>query len=80
MAKRTVTATTYLKCEDCGNVVQIHRKRSKLKEKNHLKHMYCYKCKDKTGHIEEKEDVFLPEWIRERDRKEEEAEKAGDFK
>lgn len=63
---KTRTAETYLKCttEDCGNVVQIHRKRSKMREKNHVKHMYCFKCKETTAHVEEKEDLFLPEWLR----------------
>jgi hypothetical protein len=61
---RTKTKDTYLECEVCENVVTIHRKRSKMKEKNHLKHMYCYKCKEVTGHVEIKEDVFLPDWLR----------------
>jgi hypothetical protein len=61
---RTATKDTYLECEVCENLVTIRRKRSKMKEKNHKKHMYCYKCKEVTAHIEVKEDAFLPEWLR----------------
>jgi hypothetical protein len=62
---KTRTSQTHLSCSCCSNVVSIHRKRSKMKEKNHVKHMYCWKCKETTAHIEVKEDVFLPEWLRE---------------
>lgn len=65
MGKRT--KETFLKCPECDNVVTIHRRRSKLKVKNHIKDLYCYKCKDTTKHIELKEDLFLPEWLREED-------------
>lgn len=61
---KTSTIPTYLECSCCKNVQQIHRKRSKGREKNHIKHMYCYRCKETTAHIEKKEDLFLPEWLR----------------
>lgn len=60
---KTRTAPTHLQCPVCGNIVTIHRKRSKMRGKNHTKHMYCYKCQEVTGHIELREDVFLPKWL-----------------
>ncbi|AMQ66570.1 ribosome associated inhibitor A; zinc finger domain [Bacillus phage Shbh1] len=62
---KTKTAPTHLKCPKCNNTQTIYRKRSKLRGKNHIKHMYCFQCKETTGHIEVKEDIFLPEWLRE---------------
>lgn len=59
------TAATQLQCEKCHNVQTIHRKRSKMREKNHHKHLYCFKCKETTKHIEVKEDVYLPGWLKE---------------
>lgn len=61
---KTKTKATYLECEVCQNVVTIRRKRSKMREKNHIKHMYCYKCKEVHAHIETKDDVFLPDWLK----------------
>lgn len=66
---KTKTAATFLQCKGCRNVTQIHRKRSKMREKNHIKHMYCYKCKEVKPHIEVKEDIFLPQWLREEENK-----------
>ncbi|QEG13573.1 hypothetical protein MARVELLAND_42 [Bacillus phage vB_BspM_MarvelLand] len=60
---KTKTCSTYLQCTECTNVVKIYRKKSRLKEKDHVKHMYCYKCKVITAHLEVKEDVFIPSWI-----------------
>lgn len=56
------TIATQLKCPQCGNIAPIQRKRGKQREKGHTKHMYCYKCKEITGHIEIKDDAFVPEW------------------
>lgn len=36
-----------------------------MREKNHHKHLYCFKCKETTKHIEVKEDVYLPGWLKE---------------
>lgn len=62
---KTRTSPTHLQCPQCDNPVTIHRKRSKMREKNHVKHMYCFKCKEVTGHVEVKDDIFLPEWLKE---------------
>ena len=61
---RTKTKDTYLECEVCKNIATIRRKRHKMRENNHTKHMYCFKCKETTAHIEKKEDLFLPDWLK----------------
>lgn len=66
-SRRVVTKQTFLKCSCCGNVNTIFRKRHKMKEKNHVKHMYCYKCKEITKFIEVKEDIFLPKWLQKKE-------------
>jgi len=65
--RKTKTKPTYLECENCKNVVTIQRRLSKMHGHNHVKHMYCYKCKQVTPHIEKKEELFFPEWIKESD-------------
>lgn len=64
---RTRTASTHLECPECNNVVTIHRKKSKMKSKNHTKHLWCFKCKKMTGHIEVKDEAFLPDWLKDRE-------------
>lgn len=41
-----------LECLDCGNVQAIWRKRSRLKELGHVKHLWCVDCRDRTKHRE----------------------------
>ena len=65
VGSKTRTAQTFLQCSCCGNINPIFRKRSKMKGKNHIKHMYCYKCKEVTAHVEVKEEAFYPEWVKE---------------
>lgn len=65
VGSKTRTAQTFLQCSCCGNINPIFRKRSKMKVKNHIKHMYCPVCKDVRAHIEVKEDIFIPKWISE---------------
>lgn len=65
VCSKTRTAQTFLQCSCCGNINPIFRKRSKMKVKNHIKHMYCYKCKEVTAHVEVKEEAFYPEWVKE---------------
>lgn len=61
---RRKTAPTQLECPNCKNIQIIQRKRNRMKEKFHIKHFYCYKCKEVTGHVEVKEDVYLPDWLK----------------
>lgn len=45
-----------LRCAVCGNETFIWRKGSKLKEKGHVKHLWCVKCRYRTPHVEVRED------------------------
>lgn len=62
---RTRTAKTHLKCPECNYVQTIHRKKSRMKERHHVKHMWCAFYQEVTGHIEVRDEVFVPKWIRE---------------
>lgn len=48
--------STYLVCKKCSNKVSIFRLSSKQKQQNHIKTLYCYKCKERTKHKESKYD------------------------
>jgi hypothetical protein len=67
----TKTVPAYLECECCSTVTTIRRKTGKVKEREHVKHMYCYKCKEVTAHTEKKEDLFYPQWVKDLQRQEE---------
>lgn len=69
---RTITQKTHLECEECNHVMTIHRRRNRLREYNHVKHMYCPMCEDTTGHIEKKDELFIPSWIDEWQKEQEE--------
>lgn len=45
-----------LRCQSCGNETFIWRRKCKLKEKDHVKHLWCVKCEERTPHIEIRED------------------------
>lgn len=45
-----------LKCMDCGTESYIWRRKSKLKEKAHVKHLWCRCCMERTAHVEVRED------------------------
>lgn len=65
VCSKTRTAQTFLQCSCCENINPIFRKRSKMKKKNHIKHMYCPVCMDVRAHVEVKEEAFYPEWVKE---------------
>ena len=44
--------THYFACLNCGNVIPIPRKTSKLREKNHRKKLFCYRCGCMVNHLE----------------------------
>ena len=46
---------THLKCSVCEETVTIYRRKGYEKKYGHTKHMYCYKCKEETAHIEIKQ-------------------------
>lgn len=50
--RRTKTFRTDLQCRECGTEASIQRRKSLRKEPEHVKHYYCYKCRDTTAHIE----------------------------
>ena len=45
-------AEVTLECRRCGHRAVIWRKRSRLKEPGHVKHLWCAKCEDRTPHVE----------------------------
>ena len=36
----------FFKCPECGTVLTAFKKSSRRTSVNHVKHMYCYKCKE----------------------------------
>ena len=36
----------YFKCPECGTILTAYKKSSRRTSVNHIKHMYCYKCKE----------------------------------
>lgn len=45
-------AEVRLRCQNCGNETMIWRRKGRLKEPNHVKHLWCFKCRDRTAHVE----------------------------
>ena len=41
-------------CSDCGNEFKIPRRSNNLRDKYHIKDLYCANCKKVTKHIEVK--------------------------
>ena len=41
-----------LRCAVCDHETFIWRRRSRLKEKGHVKHLWCTNCKETTPHVE----------------------------
>lgn len=41
-----------LKCGICGNKQIIPRRKNKNRSIGHIKHLWCYICKDLTAHCE----------------------------
>lgn len=52
MRKRHVTERVF-KCECCGNKQIAYKKTSHGTTTGHVKHMWCFKCKDRTAHIQQ---------------------------
>ena len=51
---RSYTVISDLICSECGNLFRIPRHADKLKEKYHIKDIYCPVCKKVTKHVEVK--------------------------
>lgn len=52
--KRNIEETE-LRCMECNNKQKIQRWQGYKKKEGHIKHLYCFKCKDTTAHEEIKE-------------------------
>lgn len=50
MRKRNNMIITNLKCEECDNVFNIPRKNGDKRGKGHVKHVWCFICKETTAH------------------------------
>ena len=42
----------FLRCLKCKNIQTIFRRKGKLREIGHYKHIYCIYCKKRTRHVE----------------------------
>lgn len=52
--KKQAVIISHLKCSKCGHLIPIPRKRGKLRENMHIKHMYCPFCKSEQAFVEDK--------------------------
>ena len=50
--KKQETYMTDLICSNCGNIMTIPVKKGKVREKYHVKDMYCFRCNRETKFIE----------------------------
>ena len=44
-----------LRCAVCDSEQFIWRRRAKLRESGHVKHLWCCECRDRTPHVEVRE-------------------------
>lgn len=42
-------------CEECGTEFPIWRRKSRLKDDDHIKHLYCPTCRKVTAHKQRRE-------------------------
>lgn len=52
MRKRSVTERVF-KCDKCSNKVIAYKKSSHKTAEGHTKHMWCYKCMERTPHTQQ---------------------------
>ena len=65
MGNKHVFVETQLVCMNCGNIVTIQRRISRLKNVGHVKHLFCYKCDSVQKHYEVREvSTFLWKYSR----------------
>ena len=53
-AMTTNMEKTDLVCTQCGTEFYIYRSKGRLREKGHIKDIWCYVCQEVTPHREEK--------------------------
>lgn len=46
-------------CEECGESFPIWRNAGKLKDDEHVKHLWCTCCKKRTAHRQEKSSKYF---------------------
>ena len=46
------TVKSPLVCEECGAEFVIIRTRGRLRERGHIKHVWCHVCREVTAHVE----------------------------
>ena len=49
---RNNTVSSDLICKECGTIMIIPRYKNSMREKYHIKDIYCYNCEKITKHIE----------------------------
>lgn len=54
MKRQQMVGSTFY-CPECGLKMTLPRKRARLPENNHIKHMYCFNCDKEQGFIEKLE-------------------------
>ena len=58
--KRKTTNSTFI-CSNCNAYIPLPRLIKRQKEREHIKHIWCYKCKEVRGFIEYRECDILPD-------------------
>ena len=48
MKKRSDIYISELRCEECGAIFPIPRRRAKQRENEHIKDLWCYRCQSTT--------------------------------
>lgn len=51
--KKHNTTERVFKCSICGNKTIAYKKSSRKTTTGHTKHLWCYKCLDRTAHIQQ---------------------------
>lgn len=57
MKKRKYSISKFI-CTQCGSEIYLPRTKNKQREKDHLKIIYCIKCKERVNHREVRETDF----------------------
>ena len=58
MRKRSDMYVSELRCTECGAVFPIMRRNGKRREKDHIKDLWCFRCKKITKFLENKNDGY----------------------
>lgn len=58
MRKRNNMYTSYLTCEKCEKIFPIMRSKGYMRERGHIKDMWCPFCKEESKFIERKGEII----------------------